>query len=87
MSISKKNLWQRNLASRYIREVDLNEASQAGVGDVITSRSRDKLKTYLHYQSVYGHQTWQDGKLPWWASAQKVTLTFDHIGLRDHVTN
>ena len=44
------------------REVDSNEINQAGAGDVITSRSHDKIKTlYLHYQSVSGHQTWQDG--------------------------
>ena len=34
------------------------------VSDVIKSRSLDKLKTFLHYQSVYGHLTWQDGNLP-----------------------
>ena len=29
------------------------------------ARLRDKLKTsYLHYQSSYGHQTWEDGDLP-----------------------
>ena len=28
---------------------DSNETNQAGAGHVITSRSRDKLKTYLHY--------------------------------------
>ena len=28
-------------------------------------RSRDKLRLlHLHYHSVYGHQTWQDGDLP-----------------------
>ena len=36
-------------------------------------RSHDKLKSYLHYHSVYGHQTWKDGKLPWWTPAYKVT--------------
>ena len=41
---------------------DSNETNQAGAGDVITSRSRDKLKHLLN-QSVYGHQTWQDGNL------------------------
>ena len=42
-----------------------NETNQAGAGDVITSRSHDKLKIlYLHYQGAYGHQTWQDGNLP-----------------------
>ena len=29
-------------------EVHLDETNQAGVGDAISSRSRDKLKTYLH---------------------------------------
>ena len=27
---------------------------------MITSKSRDKLKAFLDYQSAYGHQTWQD---------------------------
>ena len=35
------------------RGVDLNETNQPGAGDVITSRLRDKLKTFcLHYQSA-----------------------------------
>ena len=52
---------------------DSNETNQADASDVITSRPRDKLKTYLHYQSAYCHQTWQDGNLPLWAPAHKVT--------------
>ena len=47
------------------RKVDPNETIQAGASDVITSRLRDKLKAlHLHYQSAYGHQTWQHGDLP-----------------------
>ena len=43
---------------------DSNETTQADAGDVITSRSRDKLKTlYLNYESAYGHQSWEDGNL------------------------
>ena len=39
--------------------------NQACGGDVITSISLDKLKAiYFQYQSVYCHQTWQDGNLP-----------------------
>ena len=54
-----------------------NETIQAGAGDVITSRSHDKLKTYyLHYHSAFGHITWQDGNLPSWAPAHKVTWPF-----------
>lgn len=33
-------------------EGDLNEINQAGAAGVIMSRSRDKLKTCLHYQGV-----------------------------------
>ena len=45
-----------------IRGVDSNEINQARAGDIVTSRSLDKLKpSYLHYHSDYGHQTWQDG--------------------------
>ena len=36
------------------------EYNQAGVDDFITSKSRDKLKTYLLCQSAYGRQTCQD---------------------------
>ena len=64
ISISKKTYDNEIQQTGTSREGDLNETSQADVGDVITSRSRDKLKTYIHYQSAYGHQTWQDGKLP-----------------------
>ena len=38
------------------------------------------LKTlHLHYQSAYGHQTWQGGDLPLGASTYKVTWLCDHI--------
>ena len=36
-------------------EVHSDETNQAGAGDAISSRSCDKLKKYLHYQSGYGH--------------------------------
>ena len=52
------------------------------------ARSPDKLKSIcFHYRSVYGHQTQQNGNLPWWAPAYKVTLPFDHVVLWDYVTN
>ena len=42
-----------------------SETNQAGAGNVITSSSNDKLKTfYLHYQTACGYQTWQNGNLP-----------------------
>ena len=46
-----------------------------------TLKSRGKLKTYLQYQSGYGHQTWQDGNLSWWTPTHKVTWQFDHVVL------
>ena len=45
-----------------------------------------KKSLYLHYQSAYGHQTWQDGNLPWRAPTHKVICLFDHVVLRDDVT-
>ena len=38
---------------------------QVGAGNISTPRSRVKLKkTYFHYQTAYGHETWQDSNLP-----------------------
>ena len=54
----------------------------------VSFETRHKLKTlYLHYQSVYGHQTRQDCNLPWWVLAHTITWHFDHVFLEDHVTN
>ena len=66
----------RPMIPKFGKQVHLQDVS-----DVIKSRSLDKLKTFLHYQSVYGHLTWQDGNLPWWAPAQKITWPFDHVVL------
>ena len=41
---------------------------------------------YLHYHGVYGHQTWQDGDLPWEAAAHWVIWPFVDMILWDHVT-
>ena len=50
--------------SRYLHLEELTQIRIIGAGDLITSRSCDKLKTYLHYLSAYDQQTWQDGNLP-----------------------
>ena len=64
------------------RRVDSSETNQAGASDVITWRSRGKLKSfYLHCQSAYGHQTWQDCNSPWWAPAQKSRITLRSLDL------
>ena len=73
-----QDLWSSDLATRS----DLNESwIQIDAGDVITQRSRGKLKKYLRHHSAYGHYTWQDSNLPWWAPAQKFTWPFDHVTL------
>ena len=70
------------------REVDSNETNHTSARDINTSISPHKLKTlYLYFQTAYDHQTWQYGNLPWWALAHKVTWPFDHLVLRDQVTN
>ena len=40
----------------------------------------------LHYDSAYGHQTWQAGDLPWGAFTH-VTLPVSDVVLQDHMTN
>ena len=46
------------------------------------------LKTlYLYYHNGYGHLVWQGGDLPWETPICKMTQTFDHLVLRDHLTN
>ena len=50
--------------------------------------SCDILKLlYLHYHSVYGHQTCEDGDILWQAPNYKVTESFDHVLLQGHMTN
>ena len=54
-------------------------------GKIVTyldSNLRERLKPlYLHFQRAYGHQTWQNGNMPWWTPAHKVKLLFDHTVL------
>ena len=42
---------------------------------------------YIHYQSLYDHQTWQDYNLLWWAPIDILNWPFNHVVLPDHVTN
>ena len=52
------------------------------------ARSHDKLKSlYLHNHSVYSHQTWKHGDLTYGAPCHKVTWSFDHVVLQNHVLN
>ena len=44
-------IWQADTSTGF----DSNETNQAGAADAIASKSRNKLKTYLHYQSAYGY--------------------------------
>ena len=49
-------IWQADAPTAF----DSNETNPTGGGDVIMSRSRDKLKSLnLHYHNAYGHQTCQ----------------------------
>ena len=52
------------------------------------ARSHDKVKPlYLQYRSAYGHQIWEVGNLPWGTPTLKVTWSFNHAILVDHVAN
>ena len=45
-----------------------------------------KLNHIIFIPSVYTHQTWQVGNLPWRAPVYKVTWLFNHVVLQDHLT-
>ena len=52
------------------------------------ARSRDKLKPlYVQYHSAYDHQSWYNRGLPWETLNQTALKHFDHVFLKDHVTN
>ena len=114
-------IWQAGTSTGF----NWNETNQTRAGDIIMSRSHDKLKTsttrvpwqdgdllrcapvykvkgsslwshglvrscnklkplYLQYHNANGHQTWQDGNLPWQAPTHKVAWPFDHEVLKDY---
>ena len=56
----KPQIWQADTFTG----VESNDSIPAGAGDAITSIPRDKLKTYLYYQSPIGNQIWLDSNLP-----------------------
>ena len=46
-------------------------------------QDHDQLKQlYLHYQSAYGYQAWEDGNLPWWVSVHS-HITLSSCGLAE----
>ena len=52
------------------------------------ARSRDKLKIlYLRYHRAYGHQTRQGIDLLWRTPTIQTNWKYNHVVLRNHVTN
>ena len=77
-------IWRTNTS----KGVDSNDSNQTDAGDLIFLRLSVKLKTlYMDHHSAYGHQTWQDRNLPWWAPTHNVSWPFGHVVLLDHVTS
>ena len=50
-------------------------------------QAKANLPNYQITNLPSGHQTWWDGDLPFIASTNKVTQTFGHVVLQDHITN
>ena len=72
----------RPMTTKFDKQVYLQDLPQMRLIKQVLVRSRDNLKAfYLYYQSAYGHQTWQDGNLPWYAPAHKVHMTLWSRGL------
>ena len=80
--------WYKNWYLRFYKTYNhqiwqVGTSNQADAGDVITSRSLDKLNTlYLLYPSAHDQQTLQDGNLSGWAPALK-SQDCDHVRSRD----
>ena len=73
--------WQTTLMGSYLQ-------SHITLWSCGLARSQDKLKPLnLHYHSVYGHQTCNNGNIPWQTPNHKVIQSFDHVVLQGHVTN
>ena len=78
-----QSLWPRNLLG--LKGLLTIKSYNALITCLAKSKNEKSLN--LHYQSVYSHQTWQDGNFLWRAPTHKVTCLFDYLILRDHVTN
>ena len=55
----------RGMSNKFAKQVHLEDSTQMRlIKQMLVVSSRQimwKTKTYLHYESVYGYQTWQDG--------------------------
>ena len=55
---------------------------------LLPMKSHDHIITfYIPYHKVYGYQTWEEGDLLWEPSNHKVTQSFKHVMMWDHVIN
>ena len=82
----------RPMTTKFDKQVHLQDLTWMGLIKQAWWRhhikTRNKLETlYLHYYSFYSHQTWQHGNLAWWAPADRVTWSFDHLILYDQMMN
>ena len=46
-----------------------------------------QIKNISHCLNSYGHQIWQCDDLPWGAPTQRIALPFNHLVLRNYLTN
>lgn len=57
------------------------------VSEHVESGSSATKTLYFHHHNAYRHETWLGGDLPSGSPTHKFTLIFDHVFLRDHMTN
>ena len=51
----------RHMTTNFGKQVHLQDLTQMRlIKQVLVTLCQDPVKTYLHYQSAYGYQTWQD---------------------------
>ena len=61
------------MTTKFGKQIHLQDLTQMRlIKQVLVTSSRqdqETKETYIHYESANGHQTWQDGNLPWLAPA------------------
>ena len=70
-------VWPPNLVGEWLTLRDSYLKSHMVLESRTLARSRDNLKTYLHYHNAYVHQTLQDRSLPWRTPTDNVTWSFE----------
>ena len=84
ISLLTQCLWPQNLTGWWLYFTSIHKVTWPQKKRC-PAKSRGKLKSYIHYDNVWGYKTWQGGDIHWEAFFNKITQTLDHVVLQGHV--